>query len=357
MITQRQLAEYLKVSTGTVSRALRNLPGTDAQTQAAVLEAAAKLGYRFTPQTASRREHTLSNRRADSTTMLGVLISRHAEIFHPDDRGAPNDVFPRILQGATEAARELNVTLQVDYVAGERLDQAHLPAQQSPALRNGLVSGLILIGVFDSEVVRLLSRQTPCVRINIRDHSVKLDCIAQDDQLAADELMEHLVRFGHRKVGYFNMHHDLAFTYGRARFAGYVEALALRDLPFDPAWCLGAWNGPDANNSIALFEKAITLARQGVKAWVCVHDGWAYRLLAEFEKAGLSVPKDVSVVGFDAVPAPPGQKRMTSIAWPFEDMGAASVRRLLRRIQNPLMAAGHTVYTGSLVLGDSTGKC
>lgn len=346
MISQRQLAAYLKLSPGTVSRALRNLPGTDVQTQAAVMEAAAKLGYRMPARISDQQ--TRGNGETQSR-LIGVLISNGER---NSASNAPSMIFTRALQGAAEAARELNVSLQVDCVSGDLRDQIHLPAYQSPALREGLVKGLILMGLFSSQTVEELAKQQPCVRLH--DRRVKMDCIAQDDLQASNDLIDYLVQLKHRNIGFMAPASDIQFTFGHARLAGYLESMLVHQLSMKPEWWLGV--GESANdNHDALLARAETLTRQGVTAWVCVNDVWGYDLLSHFQKSGIRVPEDVSIVSFDATSAPSGMKRLTSIDWPFEDMGAASVRRLIRRMQNPLMAAGQTIYSGKIIPGETTG--
>lgn len=344
MISQRQLARMLNLSPATVSRALRNLPGTDARTQATVLEAAAREGYRG----GSARGNDTDARRA--TPLVGMLICGE------DPGQAPAGVFARLLHGASESARQFNLSLLVDSLSPGRARAIALPGQQPPALRDGKVGGLILVGPFPPESVAELAIRHPCVRLTIRDVGVRLDCIGQDDQQAAHDLVEHLWRRGHRRIGFFCANRAARFTYGRARFAGYLEAMTLADLPLDPRRWVGVQGG--VLSEAEAFARAEALTRAGTTAWVCVHDALGYGLLAHLAGAGLRVPQDVSLVGFDAIPAPLGLPlglpRLTSIQWPFEEMGATAVRRLLRRIRNPLLAVGNTVYPGTLIPGQST---
>lgn len=343
MVSQRQLAAYLKLSPGTVSRALRNLPGTDVQTQAAVMEAAAKLGYRMPARTGEQQLRGLGL--AQQTKLMGVLISQGGVA------GPPGSIFTRFLHGAAEAARELDVSLQVDCVAGERADQIHQPNNQSSALRSGLAKGLILAGLFPPEVAESLALQQPCVRLN--DRRIKVDNIAQDDLQAADDLVDHLVELKHNKIAFLMPQSDLDYTFGSARLAGYLEAMIVRGLPMNQQWWLGVGESA-ADDGAALLARAERLTREGVTAWMCVNDVWGYRLLEHFRAVGIRVPKDVSVVGFDSMPAPSGLEKLTSVEWPFEDMGAACVRRLYRRLQNPLMAVSQSVFSGKVLVGATT---
>jgi LacI family transcriptional regulator len=338
VISQRKIARMLKLSPATVSRALRNLPGTDSRTQAAVLDAAARMGYRM-----SSLCDASASEQVDA--LLGLLICGEAS--------ASSGIFSQFLHGASEAARQMEVSLHVDYVGHDRAQSIGTPVNQSRALRQRQVGGLILVGPFPPDTVSELAGQFPCVRLNIRDVGVPLDCIAQDDQQAANELVDHLARHGHRRIGFLCANQAARFTYGRARFAGYIEALTLQGLPIDPELWVGV-QAPLLDEPAALHRARMLTAR-GVTAWVCVHDALGYNLLHDFAEHGLSVPHDASIVGFDALAAPSGLPKMTSIKWPFEDMGATAVRRLMLRMRNPLLAVGHSVYSGTLVPGQTTG--
>ena len=350
MATQRDIAEKLKLSPGTVSRALRGQPGLAPETRFRVLEAAAEIDYKVEdPGEAEAAGPPRAGGAADKTTLLGMLV-----YAQPESLGS-NGTFVRMLRGASEAARQLGVGLHVDYVQPEEAARIHERAHQPLLLRRGELAGLLMIGLFPAASVAELNKRVPCVRMHLRDFDTPLDCIAQDDHAATDALVAHLVARGHERIGFFCTRGDLRFTYGRMRFAAYLESLVHHGLKLDPElWVRGA-EADDPASVAEAMGRAEALSRSGVTAWVGVHDIWAYRLMRHLQDAGLRVPRDVALCGFDDLETPRGLVPMTSVAWPLEDMGATAARRLFRRIHQPALATSQSLYTGTLAVKASTG--
>lgn len=354
MPNQRELAKILNLSPGTISRALRNFPGVDAKTRSKVLEQAARMGYSL-PQRSGQQSKINANAKKNEEQhrkTIGVLISRGDRV------DKPQEVPLRLLQGMSDVANLRQVQIFVDCVAGERANQLHLNECQSPAFQNGQVDGLLLIGLYSKHVIKTLSEKYPCIWLSLYDPQTQMDRIMQDNISASHQLISHLVELGHRKIGFLAMPHDLDFIYGQARWAGYLQALAQYKLPIDMSYSLGCCSNeksPVTKDNI--FDTAVEQTRNGVSAWVAVHDEWGYKLINHLQNHDIEVPTHASVVGYDNV----GQAndsaaiRLTSIAWPFEDIGASGMQQLLSRIENPSQRPVHMLWDGRLIVEKSTG--
>jgi LacI family transcriptional regulator len=97
------------------------------------------------------------------------------------------------------------------------------------------------------------------------------------------------------------------------------------------------------------------LVGEGVTGIVCAADHQAYPLVAALRAAGIRVPEDVSVTGFDGVVPPPGADQLTTVRSPFRDIGISSVVSLLRRVTNPSAPRRQILVCGRSLEGKTTG--
>lgn len=338
-INQREIARRLGVSVATVSRALRAHPGQGSRTRAEVLALAAELGYRLPATSAACVE--------------GRRIALVASTFH-NPPAKESEARLQLLHGATEACRQERVLLQIDHLSPE--DEHRLEGSSSdwPILGKGAADGILLIGAMSPASVAILADRHPCVRVIFRDADVRPDRVGQNDTAAVQALVERLAKLGHKKMGYFCRPYAPALTPAHQRFGAWVAALATQGLPWNPELVVGV--RPVSQNKASLLERAVQLTRsKKVTAWVCSHDSEAYDLVRGLLEAGVQVPRDVSVTGFDHLSIPEGLPPLTTIEWPFADIGSAAVRLLLERIAHPNRKRMEILLQGSVVPGLTDG--
>jgi LacI family transcriptional regulator len=348
MVTQDRIAAELNLSKSTVSRILSGKSVFDDETRARVLTMAAKLGYRhLRPTVRSRPKY------GSKVTLVGIIIEEEiTELATP----VIPVVATRALRGMSEVARMDEIAIHVDYFTQEQTARLHLREHQPPLLKKGRFSGLLLHGRMNVTTIEELARQLPCVRVNDREPEVPVDCIGQNDTDATEALVRHLHSLGHRRIGFLTEAHRHHWPY-RARLAGCWLALRHLGIEFGPE--LVVERPTSKPPAPAQWEYAHTRVleqvRQGTSAWICVHDALGYRLVRYLQNQGLRVPQDVAVCGFDNLPLPDKDlPRLTTIDWPFEDIGAAAMRRLLRRILEPTEAQVYMMFNGRLIPGPST---
>ncbi len=339
---QTVIARQLNLAPGTVSRALRSQPGIKPKTRERILKLALELGY----SVKSRGKLNASDDRKDR--FLGVLVqSPESTLTHS-----------RYLVSLSQAAANMNVTLIVHHVLFSECGSILNADKQPAAMRNGRVRGLILVHRWREEVVEGLTKRFPCVSIVNFYPAQPLDLIDMDHRGGMNQLVEHLHGLGHRRIGFFGRCGEVSWS--RARFAGYVEAMCKLELPIDPQWSIALSGDCFDQRTLppSAVAAAIAHARAGVRAWAATNEWAGQALVQAFRDAGLRVPEDVSVTGFDnsdVIHDP--VIRLTSVGVSLASIGTAAIQRLHSRLEHPTDPWQSTVLRVALVPGGSTGPC
>ncbi len=259
------VAQAAGVSTGTVSRVLNGRPGVKAATKAAVLQAVSRLEYR--PDTAARQ---LSGSRGKH---IGFHVAARSGRFSP--------FYMLFMEHLISGFQE----------EGCRLEDIPSRPDGLPA---HLSDGMVLFGVHDDDA-RIPYLQEQGVPFVLEGHAPGQRWVRADDYSGGRQATEHLLRLGHTDI--LHLGGDPLGQAAFDRLRGYRDALseaAVEALePLDGGFTvLGAYRA---------LRRAIA---DGVRfsAVFAASDEMAQGAIAALEDSGLSVPKDVSVVGFDDLP-------------------------------------------------------
>jgi LacI family transcriptional regulator len=287
------------VSKSTVSNVMRGATGVSAQTRSRVLAAVESLGYR--PNAAARN---LVQRR---TNLLGVVVWDLANAFDAE-------LVKRIEQHAAAGG----YTTVVCNTGGH----PELEASRIDALLEQRVDGLALLDFTGDRAVlsRLLADRVPVVMVSCwADYA---DCVAVDDQAGIELAVRHLADLGHERIGYVDQP-SMEATTRRGRAEAFERALERRGLV---RWLFD--------------EEDVTIAPDGPTALVAATDHIAVRLISRLEATGLSVPGDVSLVGFDGIPIGAlARIALTTVAQPADELARQAVALLRNRIDRGHEAA------------------
>lgn len=181
-------------------------------------------------------------------------------------------------------------------VASSDYDPAREAHQVQTLLANG-VDGLMLVGAArDPRIHELIARKgVPCVITWVSQSDTAFPCIGFDNHRAAFDVTNHLLDLGHRRFGVISgrlEHNDR----GQARLAGVRAALAARGLALAPEQIVytrfGVAEGREAFHHLMLRTPRPT-------AIVCGAEPFAYGAIFEAAEAGIAVPREVSITGFD----------------------------------------------------------
>jgi len=365
-LNQALLAERLNLSRATVSRSLANHPAISLETRQRVRELAAELGYSPSPcrlgQSDPRagksngKNRTGPGCRASSTFTVGALIGIPK---HPTSM----TVYSQIVQGLRARAATERVRLDLCYQPPEELDVEHIRQGAMRQIRANAWRGALLIHPFPTETVTALKCRLSLVSVLERYAQPEIDIIDVDDAPAISQLVHRLATAGHTRIGFVSWTYPVAGGWVARRFSGYVEALFSLGLEFRPKWVLNVHQAaPQLSPDTVSATVARLIEKDQVTAWVCAADHQAYGLIADLRARGLRVPRDCSVTGFDGLPPPealtPAERlpRVTSMAVPHEQIGAAALTRLVNRIANPTAPYKKTLVDPRLVEGETISR-
>lgn len=319
-VTIRDVAARAGVSVATVSRVFNNKGPIREETVRRVMEVAGALQY--VPHAGAR---SLSTR---STRTIGVVL--------PDLYG---EFFSEVIRGIDLAARQAGFHL---LLSGSHADREEMRAVVQ-AMR-GLVDGLIVMSpdLEPSALVADLPPQMPVVLLNARvggHPSVTIDNAA-----GARDVVRHLHKLGHRRIAFVGGPEQNADAEQRRR--GYRNAM--KDLALGPIELDGTFteeSGFEAGRRIAAREPRPS-------AVFAANDAMAIGALSAFREAGLRIPEDLALVGFDDIPiarflTPP----LTTVKVPIAELG----RRGFALVTNGSDGAGAVRLKTSLVVRRSCG--
>ena len=334
-VSLRALAEYLKLSPATVSVVINDSPAAKAipkHTKDRVLQAARKLEYR--PNFFAR---SLSLKRG---FMVGVLV-------------------PEISEGyAASVMRGIEDELLKDgyfYFVASHRGQPDLIQEYPRMLIDRAVEGLILLNTPVAESLRV-----PVVAISGHHRSPGVTNIVVDNKKATLAALEHLVKLGHRRIAFFKGHRGSADT--EYRWKGVLRAAAQLGIEVSPELTIQLQRdvenpGPSVPEEGYVTAQELLATGQRFTALFAFNDISAIGAMRAFRDAGLRIPEDVSVVGFDDIQAAAYlTPRLTTVRQPLRQMGEMAAKQLLMRISNHKGKTPQLILLApELVVRESTG--
>ena len=326
----RRLAEVAKkvgVSEATVSRVLNGKPGVSDSTRETVLTALDVLGY--------ERPSKLRGQRA---RMIGLVVPE-----------VQNPIFPALAEviGANLAQRGFTPVLCTRTAGG--LSEANYVDMLLEQHASGVVfvSGNFAEAAAPHEHYRLLrARGVPVVLINAAVDNLGFPCVSTDDGSAALQAFTHLSALGHERIGLVLGPED--HIPSRRKLAAFTEAAERAGI--------SAASVEHALFSLEGGQAAATrMLREGVTGIICASDVLALGAIRAVRRAGLTVPGDVSVVGYDdsawlVCTDPP----LTTVRQPIQSMGASAVALLVNQMETVIAHPEELLFEPELVVRGST---
>lgn len=329
MTNIRKVAELADVSVATVSRTLKTPDIVSPETRDRVLAAVEQAGYRPNMMAVQFRSQRTRN--------LVVLVPTIANTF-----------FARVIGGIQEAAQRRGYGILLCNTLGdERTEQAYA----------GMVStrqadGLIQLRAYDPFTSANAESRPPMVNACEVLDEAPCPTVKLDNRAAARTVTEHLLSLGHRRIGMIKGPRNSPLT--RDRLLGFQDALAAAGLtPDESLWCPGDFTPPSGHRAAGDL-----LARTDPPTAIfCENDEMAMGAMRRIREAGLRVPEDISVAGFDDIAfASFCDPSLTTIAQPAEKFGHEAVSLLLDIIDDRDGAADrHRIMPFELVVRESTG--
>lgn len=313
-MTLKTLAAHLGLSPATISVVLNRSAVADSipqETKARVFAAANELGYR--PNFVAR---SLRNQRSHS---IGVLMPEVSEGYAAG-----------VMSGAEEKLRGAGY---FSFVASHR-ERADLLTEYIDLLRDRLVEGYLLI---NAPLEASPALPTVCVAGHHRIEGVSN--VAVDNGLGVRMALRHLAELGHRRIAFFKGHPGSADT--EDRWQAIERSAPEMDIPVESELVLqlsGELGGPvfsleDRYAEGHAFGRQLLERSRAPTALFAFNDISAIGAMRAFLDAGLRVPEDVSVVGFDDIQSAAFQNpSLTTVRQPLREMGRIAGQCLLDRL-------------------------
>ena len=289
-----------------------------AVTRSRILDAATRLNYR--PNAVARG---LTRRRMDS---IGVVAKIHF--------GELNLYFLELLDGILEEASQHSQNVTVLAIQ-DWTDEARI-------LRSldGRVDGIILLGpsFLSPSFAAQLHESTPYVAIHGERPPSPAHNLEVDNEFGGYQITKHMIDMGHRRIAHFTG--MLGLSGADQRHAGYQRALLDAGIAYDPKLVLdGLYSKPSGRRRA---EELIKRRDESLPTAIfCANDAIAVGCIEVLQTHGLSVPKDISIGGFDGVPLTDTQiPSLTTVRQPFRQLGHRAVTYLLSQIRGETEDAG-----------------
>jgi LacI family transcriptional regulator len=218
--------------------------------------------------------------------------------------------------------------------------------------QNRLMDGLIIASARaeDPLVTKLVEMGTPFVMVERPTRYVdRISYVSVDNALAAQTVVEHLVHHGRRRIG--TVTGAMNNVDAQERLDGYKHGLHLTGLSFDPELVYeGQWT------RMSGYLGAKHLLRCGVDAIFAANDITALGVLHGLQEAGVRVPEEVAVVGFDDLPnALQVTPQLTTIRHPIQQKGAMATNLLIDLIEGRIESPRQVLLPTQLVIRQSCG--
>ncbi|AWL35165.1 LacI family DNA-binding transcriptional regulator [Streptomyces albidoflavus] len=326
-----QVAQKVGVSEATVSRVLNGKPGVSDSTRQAVLSALDVLGYERPTQL-----------RGERARLVGLVLPE-----------LQNPIFPAFAEvvGGALAQQGLTPVLCTQTKGGvSEADYVALLLQQQ-------VSGVVFAGGLYAQAAaphdhyrQLADRNIPVVLINAAIGELGFPTVSCDDTVAVEQAWRHLASLGHERIGLVLGPED--HMPSRRKLAAARAAAQALGTELDDADVVRAMFSLEGGQAAAT-----RLLERGITGIVCASDPLALGAVRAVRRRGLSVPEDVSVVGYDDsafmnCTEPP----LTTVRQPIEAMGRAAVELLTVQIGGSAVPGEELLFEPELVVRGSTAQ-
>ena len=327
--TINDVAKAARVSYQTVSRVINDSPNVSEKTRKRVLSSIEKLGYKpngAARQLATGRSHT-----------IGIISFANAYY-------GPWQVLTSVENSLKQKGYSLTISF-IDYKEADAL--ANCLRQLEPKQLDGV---LLITPMTDLmlEDLQLYLKHIPYVMIDI-DKGIDFPSVRIDQYYGMGLAIQHLLDLGHRQIA--SISGPLDWAVAASRQQGIKHALEKAGLAF-AACAEGDWSVKSGYKAgLKLLDQSQTFT-----AVVAANDHMALGAYRAFKEAGLRIPEDVSVIGFDDIPEaaflePP----LTTVQQDFAMLGQQSVDHLLSLVQAAVPGYQRVLFP-SLILRSSTGK-
>lgn len=277
-VTLKDIANELGLSPNTVSRALRDMPDIGAATTSLVKETATRLGY--------QKNLAASRLRTNKSLLLGMVVTNIC-----------NPVFAPMIKGAETTCSQSNYTL----LLGNSNENAKEEDKViSNMLKHGIDGLLLVPSMINSDVIsKLNAAKIPYVILQRKFENISSNYVRSDDFSGGVLAAEHLYNLGHRKFLYVAA--PMHISSSSERYRGFLSFLKEKDLSENSIVVLEC-DGTRIGSKIAVdkwIKQHSDYHKLSATAIFCFSDYVAYGAYSALAKYNISIPNDISVIGYD----------------------------------------------------------
>ena len=330
-ITINDVAKHAGVSKKTISRVLNNEPNVSIDTKKKVQHSFKALGYRPNPQARALA--------SNQSFLIGLLYDNPNKSYVSD-----------IQSGALRRCKAdgYNLIIHPEDHEGESL-----LANLESVLFSANLDGILLTPPFSDmpPLLDLLShRKVPCVRIGATTHSTVAPSVISNDTEAAYQMCRYLISLGHSRIGFISGHPD--HNVSEQRLNGYIKALKEIDIEPDSELITQGYFDFESGENCA--RKLLGLKNRPTAIFAS-NDFMAAGVLKVALQKNLSVPHELTVVGFDNAPISRYiWPSLTTVKQPIKAMASEATRLLIRLIRNKAAESPDISFDDELVVRESS---
>lgn len=310
-VTIYDIAEVLNVSPATVSRGLKDHPGLRKDTKKRIVETARKMGY--------QHNTFASNLRRKRTNTIGVIVPRLNSYF-----------MSTVIAGMEKVANNAGYNL----IIAQSQESFKKEIAGVNTMFNSRVDGLMISLSYDTKNIEhfniLLKKQIPLIFFDRVIEHPNCTSIVIDNVKAGYDATMHLIEQGCRRIAHVggSMNRNVYAE----RLKGQVQALKDKGIEHDPSLVISN-NLSDQEGA----EAALQLIKSGRQpdGIFTANDTSGVAIVRELKQAGISVPKDIAVVGFNNDPISKViEPNLTTINYPGTEMGEVAASTLINKLKD-----------------------
>ncbi|MEZ3433294.1 MAG: LacI family DNA-binding transcriptional regulator [Lachnospiraceae bacterium] len=309
MANVREVARRANVSVATVSRVLNNSSRVREDTKKVVLTAIEELEY------ISPRQHK-EDKEIRPIKILALL---------PD---VENPFYSAIAEGICDMARKKNCMVLLCTTASQYENEQKFLQMLSLNLADGAI---LCSSVMDREELRELNQKYPLIQCC--EYKEKLECvphISVDNYAAGYDAVQHLINVGHKKIAMISCNNGFLST--RERENAYKDVLQKNNIEFKNEYVARAGTDYGFRSGMRAMNQLLNLPDAPTAVFV-ISDIMAIGAIQAVIKAGMSVPEDVAIIGFDDLEiASNYNPPLSTVYQPKKDMGRLAIELLIDRI-------------------------
>lgn len=328
MATILDVAREAGVSVATVSRVINNSGFVAADTKARVQSAIDKLEY--SPNVYSR------NLRRQESRMILVLLPE-----------LENPFYGRVITGMENRAREDGYGLLIGTTNKDPIREH----AQLKMLDQKQADGVILLSpVLPADALDQLNQRFPVMQCCEYLEDADVPCVTIDNYKAYYQLARHLIQLGHRNIHMLSSINEFSSTYTREN--AFRDALRDHGLPFDESMIR---RGNYSFETGYAGTQALLQTENRPTAIMCISDTVAAGCMSAACDAGLSIPQDLAITGFDDIDlARMLHPSLTTVHQPHTQLGFTAVDLLIQRIQKGICLDKRSLLPHELIIRKST---